>query len=143
MTKLEHFCKSLKLPIVNLSNTGAGGSVGGWFGGAEELRIKPSKLSTKLKLKLKLSLAIKVKVWDCFLFHYFYLIQKLHNKKNMLLPGKIKKGERIASVCSKNSQTFLGRQETSWPWASVHGPARLVLFNLIPTTNHKLLRFSF
>ena len=30
---------------------------GGWVGGVEELRIKPSQLSTKLKLKLKLSLA--------------------------------------------------------------------------------------
>ena len=58
MTKLEHFCKSLKFPIVNLSNTGAGGLVGGWFGGAEELRIKPSKLSTKLKLKLRLATII-------------------------------------------------------------------------------------
>ena len=31
--------------------------VGGWVGSVEELRIKPSQLSTKLKLKLKLSLA--------------------------------------------------------------------------------------
>ena len=35
-----------------------GGWVVGWVGGVEELRIKPSQLSTKLKLKLKLSLAI-------------------------------------------------------------------------------------
>ena len=35
-----------------------GGWLGGWVGGVEELRIKPSQLSTKLKLKLKLSLAI-------------------------------------------------------------------------------------
>ena len=32
---------------------------GGWLGGVEEWRIKPSHLSTKLKLKFKLSLAIK------------------------------------------------------------------------------------
>ena len=35
-----------------------GGWVGGWVGGVEELRIKPSQLSTKLNLKLKLNLAI-------------------------------------------------------------------------------------
>ena len=35
------------------------GSVIGWVGGVEKLRIKLSQLSTKLKLKLKLSLAIK------------------------------------------------------------------------------------
>ena len=35
-----------------------GGLVGGRLGGVEELRIKPSQLSTKLKMKLKLSLAI-------------------------------------------------------------------------------------
>ena len=31
-----------------------------WVGGVEELRIKPSQLSTKFKLKLKLSLAKSV-----------------------------------------------------------------------------------
>ena len=32
--------------------------VGGWVGGVEEWRIKPSQLSTKLKLKLKLKLSL-------------------------------------------------------------------------------------
>ena len=31
---------------------------GGWVVGVEELRIKPSQLSTKLKLKLKLKLSL-------------------------------------------------------------------------------------
>ena len=31
---------------------------GGWVGGVEEWRIKPSQLSTKLKLKLKVSLTM-------------------------------------------------------------------------------------
>ena len=35
------------------------GWLGGWLGGVEERRIKPSQLSTKLKLKLKLIFAIK------------------------------------------------------------------------------------
>ena len=33
---------------------------GGWVGGVEELRIKPSQLSTKLKLKLKLKLSLAI-----------------------------------------------------------------------------------
>ena len=32
----------------------------GWVGGVEELRIKPSQLSTKLKLKLKLKLSLAI-----------------------------------------------------------------------------------
>ena len=34
--------------------------MGGWVGGVEELRIKPSQLSTKLKLKLKLKLSLAI-----------------------------------------------------------------------------------
>ena len=32
--------------------------MGGWVGGVEVLRIKPSQLSTKLKLELKLKLSL-------------------------------------------------------------------------------------
>ena len=37
-----------------------GGWVVGWVGGVEELRIKPSQLSTKLNLKLKLKLSLAI-----------------------------------------------------------------------------------
>ena len=38
---------------------------GGWVGGVEELRIKPSQLLTKMKLKLKLSLAKEEPHFSC------------------------------------------------------------------------------
>ena len=35
---------------------------GGWLGGVEEWRIKPSQLSTMLKLKLKLKLKLSLAI---------------------------------------------------------------------------------
>ena len=53
----------------------------GWVGGVEELRIKPSQLSTKLKLKLKLSLAI-VKLLAIHLKPFKISYQNVHSAIN-------------------------------------------------------------
>ena len=45
------------------------GGVGFWVGGVEEMRIKPSQLSTKLMLKLSLTIIIVLGL-HCILPHF-------------------------------------------------------------------------